>query len=108
MCKGVKRFAVDCMWHARPFAHILERGVWVFSRRVSNAALANELENWKNIRDGGQGRKTNPKSLGATFSLCCRAGIDAALVKAQMFFFLLFLSQVHPPSRIKLNKEFKH
>ena len=33
----------------------------------------------------GQRRKTNPKRLGSVFSLCCRAGIDAALVKADFF-----------------------
>ena len=35
---------------------------------------------------GGQRRKINPKSLGPAFSLCRRAGIDAALVKAQFLF----------------------
>ena len=35
---------------------------------------------------GGQRRKINPKSLGPAFSLCRRAGIDAALVKADFFF----------------------
>ena len=40
----------------------------------------------KNIQDGGQHRKMNPKSLGSVLSLCCRAGIDAALVKADFFF----------------------
>ena len=39
------------------------------SQKVSNAALANAAlvlssKNWKNIQDGGQRRKTNPKSLG--------------------------------------------
>ena len=43
-------------------------------------------KNWKNIRDGGQHRKINPKGLGPAFSLCCRAGRDAALVKADFFF----------------------
>ena len=77
-----------------------------FFRRVSNAALANAAlvlssKIGKNIRDGGQHRKINPKSLGPAFSLCRRAGIDAALAKADFF------SQVHPPSKIKLNKKFK-
>ena len=58
---------------------------------MSNAALANAAlvlssKNWKNIRDGGQHRKINPKSLGPAFSLCRRAGIDAALAKADFFF----------------------
>ena len=35
---------------------------------------------------GGIVGKINPKSLGSVFSLCCRAGIDAALVKAGFFF----------------------
>ena len=39
------------------------------NQRVSNAALVNAAlvlssKNWKNIQDGGQRRKTNPKSLG--------------------------------------------
>ena len=78
------------------------------SRRVRNAAVANAAlvlgsKNWKKvIRDGGQRRKTNPKSLGSAFSLCRRAGIDAALVKADSF------AQAHPPSKIKLNRKFKH
>ena len=64
--------------------------LWVF-RRVSNAALANAAlvlssKNWENIQDGGRRRKINPKSLGSVFSLSCRAGIDAALVKADFFF----------------------
>ena len=38
-------------------------------QRISNAALPNTAlvlssKNWKNIQDGGQRRKTNPKSLG--------------------------------------------
>ena len=58
---------------------------------MSNAALANAAlvlssKDWKNIRDGGQLQKTNPKSLGPAFSLCRRAGIDAALAKADFFF----------------------
>ena len=64
---------------------------WVGCRRVSNAALANAAlvlssKIGKNIRDGGQHRKINPKSLGPAFSLCRRAGIDAALAKADFFF----------------------
>ena len=60
-------------------------------RKVSNATLAKAAsvlssENSKNIRDGGAASKKNPKGLGPTFSLCARAGIDAALVKAQFSF----------------------
>ena len=33
-----------------------------------------------------QSRKINPKGLGPAFSLCCRAGIDAALAKSDFFF----------------------
>ena len=33
-----------------------------------------------------QRRKINPESLGSVFSPCCRAGIDAALAKADFFF----------------------
>ena len=33
-----------------------------------------------------QRQKINPEILGSVFSLCCRAGIDAALVKADFFF----------------------
>ena len=40
----------------------------------------------KNIQDRGQRRKINPKSLGSVFSLCCCAGVDAAVVKADFFF----------------------
>ena len=40
----------------------------------------------ENKRDGGQRRKIDPKNLGPAFSLCCRVGIDAALVKAQYSF----------------------
>ena len=35
---------------------------------------------------GGQRRKINPKSLGPAFSLCRRAGIDAAFVKRNFLF----------------------
>ena len=61
------------------------------SGRVSNAALANAAsvlssKIGKNIRDGGQRRIINPKSLGSAFLLCRRAGIDAALVKTDFFF----------------------
>ena len=50
-------------------------------QRVSNAALANAAlvlssKTWKNIQDGGQRPKINPKGLG--FSAAVR-GIDAAL-----------------------------
>ena len=54
---------------------------------LANAALANELAKLKKIfKMRGQRRKINPKSLGSAFSLCRRAGIDAALVKADFFF----------------------
>ena len=54
---------------------------------------------WENIR--GQRRKIYPKSIGPAFSLCCRAGRDAAWVirKAQISF-----CRCIPPSKIKLNK----
>ena len=60
------------------------------ARGVSNAALANAAlvlssKIGKNIRDGGQHRKINPKSLGPAFLLWRRAGIDAALAKADYF-----------------------
>ena len=76
------------------------RTIRTVSESVSNATLASAAlvlssKNWKNIRDGGQCRKTNPKSPGQAFSLCRRAGIDAALAKAQISF-----SQVHPPSKM--------
>ena len=55
--------------------------------RFSKCRLSAELEKLENnIRDGGQCRKINPKSLGPAFSLCRRAGIDAALAKADFFF----------------------
>ena len=58
---------------------------------MSNAALANAAlvfssKIGKNTRDGGHRRKINPKSLGQAFSLCRRAGIDAALVRAHFLF----------------------
>ena len=56
------------------------------SRRVSNAALVLSSKIGKNIRDGGQHRKINPKSLGPAVPLCRRVGIDAALAKADFFF----------------------
>ena len=34
----------------------------------------------------GQLRKINPKSLGSVHSVCCHAGIDAALVKTDSLF----------------------
>ena len=63
----------------------------VKNRRVSNAALANAAlvlssKNWKKYSRWARRRKINPKSLGSVFSLCCRAGMDAALVKADFFF----------------------
>ena len=55
--------------------------------RFSKCRFSAELEkSEKNIRDGGQRRKINPKSLGPVFSLCRHAGIDAALAKADLFF----------------------
>ena len=58
---------------------------------MSNAALANAAlvlssKNWKNIRGRGQRRKINPKTLGPAFSLCHRAGIDAAFAKVDFLF----------------------
>ena len=53
---------------------------------LASAALVLSSKSWKNIRDGGQRRKINPNNLGPAFSLCRRARIDAALVKAQFFF----------------------
>ena len=44
--------------------------------------------------------KNESKSLVPAFSLCRRAGIDTALVKAQFSF-----SQVHPPSKIEIEQE---
>ena len=45
-------------------------------------------KNWWKIysRWGSIERKINPKNLGSVFSLCCRAGIDAAFAKADFFF----------------------
>ena len=40
----------------------------------------------KNLRDGGQHRKINPKNLGPAFSFCRHAGIDASLANADFFF----------------------
>ena len=62
-------------------------------RRVSNAALANELEKLetKYSRWGGQHRKKNPTSLGSAFSLRRRAWKRISF------------SQVHPPWKINAN-----
>ena len=60
-----------------------------------------ELEKLKNDSRWGQRRKINSKNLGPAFSLCRRAGLDDASVRAQFF------SQVHPPLRIELNKDSK-
>ena len=62
-----------------------------FFREVSNAALANAAlvlssKIGKIFEMGGQRRKINPKILGSVFSLCCRTGIDAALMKVDFFF----------------------
>ena len=61
------------------------------NRRVSNAALANAAlvlssKSGKKYSRWGELRKINPKCLGPAFSLCRRAGIDAALAKADFFF----------------------
>ena len=43
------------------------------------------------------------KGLGPVLSLCRRAGIDAALVKAPFYF-----SHVHPPSKMKWNQKIQN
>ena len=63
----------------------------------ANAAGGAELEKLEIYSRWGQRRKVNQKSLGPVFSLCCRAGIDAALVRAQFW-------RVHPPSKTKWYK----
>ena len=66
---------------------------WFLIRKVSHATLANATlvlssKNWKKetFEMGDSICKIDPKSLGPAFSLCRRAGTDAALVKAQFFF----------------------
>ena len=55
--------------------------------RFSKCRFSAELKNLKKISEmGGSVEKTNAKSLGPAFSLCRRAGIDAALAKADFFF----------------------
>ena len=57
--------------------------------RFSKCRFSAELEKLENIfknQDGGQRRKIYPKGLGFVLSLCCHAGIDAALEKANFFF----------------------
>ena len=55
--------------------------------RFSKCRFSAELKKSEKIFEiGGQHRKTNPKSLEPAFSLCRRAGIDAALAKAAFFF----------------------
>ena len=72
-----------------------------FDRRVSSAALATAAlvlssTNWKNtqgnIRGGGGNQSKKPWA--GTFT-CRRAGIDAALMRAQFF------PQAHPTSKMK-------
>ena len=57
-----------------------------FFQRVSNAALVFDFLVQFYFRWWVQRRKINPEILGSVFSLCCRAGIDAALVKADFVF----------------------
>ena len=80
LCRGPRDFPRD------PILVILgTAGVKRRFRKCGFSAEPEELE--KSIRDGGgQRRKINPESLGPTFSLCRRAGIDAASVKAQCSF----------------------
>ena len=49
--------------------------------RFSNAASVLSSKTWKNIPDGGQSRRINPKSLGPVISLF----VDAALVRTLLF-----------------------
>ena len=56
---------------------------------AKNAALVLSSKDWMNIQAGLQRRKINSKRLGSVFSLCCRARIDAALVRV-LFEFLSF------------------
>ena len=65
---------------------------------LANAALVLSSKNWKNTHDGGHRRKKNQTILGPVFSLCRRAGIDAALVRAHSLF---------AGTQIKLNHKFK-
>ena len=51
---------------------------------------------------GGSVEKINPKSLGSVFSLCCRAGVDAALVKAD------FLSAGVPTIENKIEQKIQN
>ena len=58
---------------------------------MSNAALANAAlvlssKNWKNYSRWGAALKNKSKKPWASISLCRRAGIHAALVKADFFF----------------------
>ena len=83
-------------------------GAGIESRRVSNAALANAAlvlssKNWKKYSRWGAASKNKSKKPWAsifTLSPCrnrCRSSESA-----------IFFSQVHPPSKIKLNKNSKH
>ena len=51
----------------------------------ANASLVLSSKIERTIQDGGQRRKINPRRLGPLSSLCRRAGIDAALVRARLF-----------------------
>ena len=55
---------------------------------LANAALVPELEKLENIFEMGGNSTTTKKSksLWPASSLCCCAGLDAALVKAQLLF----------------------
>ena len=77
----------------------------IFDQRVPCAALANAAlvlssKNWKKYSRWGAASKNKSQSLGPTFSLCLRAGIDAALAKADFCF-----SEVHPPSKVKIDQK---
>ena len=61
------------------------------SWRVSNVAFFSaevKKKGWKDTQDWVAASKNNPKSLELVFSLCCSAGIDAALVKKNNFLFV--------------------
>ena len=81
------------LFSGAPKLGVLDGGQTVYAEKVDVFFCSLEM---------GQRRKINPKSLWPVFSLCRHAGIDAALVRAHSF-----ISQVHPPSKIELNKKFK-
>ena len=81
-CSRIFWFSVMMAPFNRAWAQLKES----LRRRVSNAALANAAsvlssKNWKEYLRWGAASKTKSKSLGLAFSLCGRAGRDAALVK---------------------------